>query len=248
MDNQIDKLCFGVKPLTQTVIIGDVYKEENKYIKLLNYNNKCNVDNSEIAWNCLLNKVEIKNKNNPYVKNINSKVFFNTNQYWLFLSYDLFYFVHSYLVSIKNEYHELGYTLIKDSQRSYIHCNKDLINYFKPLELYFSPNMKISLDFKMMFECREGARYCESLFAGDEDNHKTIEFGRNFIVLFNLTLFDYEERSIKFYSEIIPISYMNYSIKDIFNISLHLINILCLIGLFFLFTINNSIKFHKFYF
>lgn len=231
--NQIDKRCFAVKPSTKEILLGDVYSTEASLISQMNYASSCSSSYANSAsWNCLLKDIYINNKHQSYINNV---VYFNTNQYWFFLSKELFTIIESYIREIKEQHKNYEYVLKKDEYRSYIQLSKELIQFLQPIQLKFN-NMQIQINFTQMFECPKHMQLCESLFASDGNEPKRIEFGKNFITMFNLTVFNYDTKSLTFYSDNIQIINNNNDGINVLYISV-IIATLCIIGAGFLYYI-----------
>ena len=137
--------------------------------------------------------------------------------------------------------------ILNDNGENVIKCNKKAINNLP--NLYFSfTNFTFKIPFKLLFmNCN--SNYCLSSIrskrkiVNNKENKDEWNFGYSIIRLFNYTLFDYDERSVTFFSDSIIVMDFEAYKKQFYlsNVIFYLLSFILGISSIFLFIIRLKI-------
>ena len=203
------------------------------------YNGECQVNNEYTFWGCFLNKIHLKN---GFKYPINKYSIFNSAQFYLFLSRQLFDILYD-KVFFPWADGETCYR-IDGIQRSSMKCLESVINSIGDIGFEFEKGFIIKIPLIFFFECDEVL--CHSLYSSDNVNKDYFEFGTSFLKLMNATVFDYEKQTISIYNNLFEIQQINN--KNINNKRFYILvfcNIFIIVALMFniyTFYLKNSVS------
>ena len=75
-------------------------------------------------------------------------------------------------------------------------CLEEIISKIGNITFTFESGLSISFDLASLFVCDEFI--CESLYLSDNTNKENFEFGGAFIKMFNVSVFNYEDKTISY--------------------------------------------------
>lgn len=209
----------------QSIHFGGV---PDNYHLTMKYKGQCNVVDNYSTWGCILSKMRYKGKEialNSYSSfHSSADIAFESKQFFEFMKNEVF------KEHLKSNDCDL---LINEYWNNRIECKKELINTFGNIELIFG-NLVIAIPISKLF--KDLNTFSISLFYFKDtpsfkiNTDKTIIIGFAFLHMFNYSVFDYEEKKIGFYSDIIEMKDELYYINSSKTIKFLIISItiLCL--------------------
>ena len=197
----IDKIAFTISPKgdyqKRKIYFGDIPEEITNNKK---YQGKCLVGNYSNIWSCNLTQIKFGN----YIVDLHMNASFNNDKNFLLVHTDFYeIFVYDYLekhfddksCKIRGVFYE---------ETSLIECNCATISKLPDIEFTIGELIFIiKSSFLFSYNEKEKNR-CSYKIKFNKESKTKFFFGEDFLNLF-VTYFDYEERSISFFSDVVEI-------------------------------------------
>ena len=220
--NIIDKKELSIKVGNKTgqIIIGKTSETIN-----YKYSHKCKVQNT--TWSCRVNRIRISNK----ILRLNKDITFDTSSDDYIDSQDLFDFIIYNVLDIRKS--KLC-TVVQEeySFKETLYCSKVILNTIQNAIFEFDDNQYMKINASDLFYIAGNSVYSKFSFDGVYDsNQNHFVFGFGFMKNFNLTIFDFDEKTITMYSNDVFMGTSLFNVSSFYFI----IDILCLISISILF-------------
>ena len=189
---------------------------------------KCRVEKDQKSWNCYMNSITI----NKEVFPINNFVVVHSAKEYINVSPMLYHYINETLLD--NFYKSKDCRYKVGMFKGIILCKEGILKSLPSITFDFD-NFYFNIPMKAIFLCGfDHTEYCEGEI---EIKEKEFVLGYHFLKFFNYSLFDYETKTVEFYSENISIVNKKSKIgKMVFQIITSLIALLGLWACFLYFS------------
>ena len=200
------------------------------YISNMN-KNVIKVDQSRKGWGVPLDSIEFTIDDKTYQYENKYYAHFNAYEDRIFVPDDFFMYLND--IAFKKYYNNGACHLTADTRRKYINCNITMIKDFPEIKFNIG-GIKIMLNYQKLFGLlsRKNSYFIIQVNSFDEDNKDTFLFG-SFLFDQFITEFDYEEKTVNLYSQIVLETYSNNTMKKSLLIVIDIIMISCVAGLIY---------------
>ena len=209
----------------------------NNALDTIKYKSKCLINEDLHSWNCPIRRITIGN--NTIELNLNAV--FDTSLEHIFESRKFFTFITREV--LKKEV-DSNHCVISENYdfKDILYCEREMINKLgKEISFEFNDTI-ISLPVIELFSNESNTYSSKFTYDFYQSADTRFVFGFDFIKKFNYTVFDYEDKSISFYSNTIQLHSIanNQSITKFYLIVYNAL--ICLIGIFYIISIFIVIK------
>lgn len=201
-EHHLKKKMFSFQMNSKKGIIhfGGLPIDETKNYK---YSNKFTVKSSN--WTCFLKKIKIGNQ----ILEINRHAIIDTSVDGYIDSKEFFYFIAHNISKIKTN--DSCSIITEDfSFKDILLCNTEFINKMEDILLEFEDSKYIKFKPSQLFDSIGGQAYSKITYDFLYDIHEHFVLGFEFLRNMNLSIFDYEEKTISFYSDIYQMNHNSF--------------------------------------
>lgn len=215
-EKKISKKIFAIGEYDKFNDYGEIYFGgiPDEIIVNKTFKGKCNVDDSYSTWSCSLKKIEI---NHHTYHATNHYMYFQTNNEYIYAPQNFMSFIFE---SLDNNLKKDCYVYKSSFGGEHLRCLNDILDNL-PNYTFIFDSTSFSIPIKDFFE--PGYETSDSILffsSIENDRNDTWIFGNYFLSRY-ITVFDYEDKSISFYSNKYTIALLNeFNIKKYFIISI----------------------------